>query len=235
MKKILFSLFTIISFFSYAQETISDKNAQMRSVPSFSAIKVSGAIDVYLSQGSTDAVAVSASEDRFRDRIKTEVVDGVLKIWYDGDRLSLGEKKKLKAYVSFKDIRSLDASGASEFRIQGTLSVNSLNVVLSGASDVTGNVRISELTINASGASDVKLTGSVKNISIDVSGASDLKGYELTVDNCKAKASGASDIMLTVNSEISANATGASSVFYKGQAVVKEVHSHGSSSIAKKG
>ena len=235
MKKIFFSLFTLISFFSYAQETINDKNAQVRSVPGFTAIKVSGSIDVYLSQGSTDAVAVSASEDRFRDRIKTEVVNGVLKIWYDGDRISFGGNKKLKAYVSFKDIRSLDASGASEFRIQGTLSVNSLAVVLSGASDVTGNVRISELTVNASGASDVKLTGSVKNISIDVSGASDLKGYELTADNCKAKASGASDIMLTVNSEISANASGASSVFYKGQAVVKEVHSHGSSSIAKKG
>ena len=236
MKKIFYALLMLISLHSFAQQTIiNDKNAQIRNVTSFNAIKVSGAIEVYLSQSSSEAVAVSATEEKFRDKIKTEVVNGVLKIYFDGDRLSWNEgNKKLKAYVSFKDINALDASGASSFKITGDISVSNLNLKLSGASDITGNVKISKLVVDLSGASQVNISGAVDNIDIEASGASDVKSYDLTADECSVKASGASDIRITVNKEISVNATGASSVFYKGDAVIKNVHTNGASSVSKK-
>ena len=100
MKKILIIFLSLISLNSFAQETvINDKNAEVRNVGSFTAIDVSGAIDVYLSQGNSDAVAVSASEVKYRDRIKTEVDNNTLKIYFDGDKLSWNiGNKKLKAY-----------------------------------------------------------------------------------------------------------------------------------------
>lgn len=238
MKRILFAVLTLVSLSVYAQDNtiINDKNAQVRSVIGFNAISVSGAVDVYLSQGNTEAVAVSASEDKFRDKIKTEVVNNVLKISYEGDKFNFSTtNKKLRVYVSFTTLKSLNASGASEFKINGTIAVNTLDVHLTGASDMNGNVKINDLTIDIHGASDVKLTGTVKNINIDAQGASDVKGYDLTADACTVKATGASDINITVNKEISAQASGASSVFYKGDAVMKEVRSSGASSIGKKG
>src|SRR4029078_3330597 len=143
MKKILLICLTIISLKSFCQETIiNDKNAEVRNVGTFSAIKVSGAIDVYLSQGNADAVAVSASEEKYRDKIKTEVTNGTLRIYFDGDKFSWNiGNKKLKAYVSFRDINSLEATGASTFKINGTISGNNLDVKLTGASDLTGNVK----------------------------------------------------------------------------------------------
>src|SRR5262249_27803009 len=102
MRKILAcALLVGLSLAAIAQKTINDPNAEKRSVSSFHGVEVSGGIDLYLTQGD-EAVAVSASEAKFRDRIRTEVKNGVLKIWVEtgsGFHLDWGNRK-LKAYVS---------------------------------------------------------------------------------------------------------------------------------------
>src|SRR5258706_7126378 len=82
----------------------NDPNIQLREGKDFHAISISGAFDVYLTQGNEEKVAVSASEEKYLGNIKTEVKDGVLKIeWEHTQKLNLG-KKKLRAYISFKNI-----------------------------------------------------------------------------------------------------------------------------------
>lgn len=236
MKRILVICLSILSLHSFAQETtINDENAELRNVGRFNAIKVSGAIEVFLSQSNSEAVAVSASEEKYRDKIKTEVVDGTLKIYFDDKfNWNIGNKK-LKAYVSFKVITSLEVAGASSIKINGTISGSSLDLKLTGASDISGNVKLSKLNVDLSGASDLKITGDVGDIDIDATGASDVKSYDLNADDCTVRATGASDIRITVNKELSVHATGASSIFYKGNAVMKNVHTSGASSISRKG
>ncbi|MBA2562037.1 MAG: DUF2807 domain-containing protein [Chitinophagaceae bacterium] len=236
MKKFLSFILTMICVSSMAQITIiNDKNAQVRNVGTFNSIKVSGAIEVLLSQSNEEAVAVSASEEKFRDKIKTEVVNGTLKIFYDGDKLSWNiGNKKLRAYVSFKNLTNLEASGASTVKINGTLNTSGLNVKLSGACELSGSIKATDVKIDVNGASNVKLNGSVASINIDASGASDVKGYDLSTDECIVNASGASDINITVNKEISAHASGASSIHYKGNGIIKNVRTSGASSVSKR-
>lgn len=220
-----------------AQKTIiNDPNVEERQAKDFHAIEISHAIDLYLSQDDQEKVAVSAKEIKYRDRIRTEVKNGVLKIWYDneGRRWEHGDKK-LKAYVSFKTLDKLDASGASNVWVDGTIAGENLDLRLSGASDFKGAVQLKELNIDQSGASDVAISGRAGKLTIEASGASDVKGYELVTDNCSVHASGASDIRISVNKELNAHASGASSIYYKGEAVIRELHSNGASSVSKKG
>lgn len=235
MKKIL-SLIILAASFStlIAQKTIRDANAEKRNVSGYHAISVSGGIDLYLSQGD-ESVAVSASETKHRDRIKTEVKDGVLKIWYDhntGINIDLNNRK-MKAYVSFKDIDKLTGSGGSDIRVEGAIKVNTLNLDISGGSDFDGKVEANDLKVEASGGSDVDISGAVKKLDIHASGGSDFKGYELATDVCNLEASGGSDVYVTINKELSAEASGGSDVFYKGNGTVREMKSSGSSSIKK--
>ena len=59
------------------EQLVVDANAEVRTVSgSFSSIKVSGGIDLYLSQSNDEAIAVSASENRFKQSIKTTVENG---------------------------------------------------------------------------------------------------------------------------------------------------------------
>ena len=59
------------------------------------------------------------------------------------------------------------------------------------------------------------------------------KGYELAADMCNLQASGGSDVSVTINKELSADASGGSDVFYKGNGLIREIKSSGSSSIKK--
>lgn len=235
MKKIILSglLFVAVAL-TYAQtKEVNDPNAEVRNVKGFHAIKVSDAIDLFLSQSDNEVVAVSASKEEYRNRIKSEVENGVLKIWYDNpDKWSRGDKK-LIAYISFKTLDNLQASGASDVRVAGTVKTNELDIRLSGASDFDGAIQAKSLTVDLSGASDMKVTGSAASLKIEVSGASEFKGYDFQTDNCSARASGASDIRVTVNKELSAHASGASGVSYKGNGVVRDIKTNGASSVRK--
>jgi Putative auto-transporter adhesin, head GIN domain len=238
MKKIFVSMLAVLTvLFATAQkDIINDPNAEVRIISgSFSSIKISGGIDLFLSAGNEEAVAVSASDNKFKEAIRTEVVNGQLKIYYDGDKgWNNWKNRQLRVYVSFKDLQSVEAAGASDVQVSGVISVPSLYLNLSGASDFKGAVAVNDLKLSLSGASDVTIKGTATKVDIESSGASDVKGYELTAEYCTAKASGASDIHITVTKELSAHASGASDIKYKGEAVIKEQHTGGASSVEKK-
>jgi len=234
MKPILFLLFSALTFSSFGQTIINDKNVEVRNVGSFSAIKVSGGIDVYLSQSDEDAVAVSASDDKYRDNIKTEVRNGVLNIYFDNKSFRFNSGRSLRAYVSFKTLESIEGSGASDFIINGAFNENSIKIKLSGACDMKGAVSFDNLQLDLSGASTMKISGHVQNFKLDASGASDIKNYDLVADNLVAQLSGASDVKITVNKSISARASGASSLDYKGSPERRDVSSSGASNISQR-
>ncbi len=235
MKKIfLMALCSVTVLSGFSQKTFNDPNAEKRNVSGFHAISVGGGIDLYLSKG-TETVAVSASDTKYRDRIRTEVVDGVLKIGYEyreGVNLVWGDKR-LRAYVSYAILDQLTASGGSDVIVDGEIASERLKLRLSGGSDFKGKVNTKELEVGASGGSDVNISGNAGNLKIDASGGSDFKGYELITDICNLEASGGSDIYITVNKEMTANASGGSDVYYKGNGLIRDLRTSGSSGVHK--
>jgi hypothetical protein len=234
-KMLVFLLGSLMVLNVRAQETIiHDANAELRPVKGYHGVNVSSAIDLYLSQGSEETVAVSARDIKWRDRIITEVVDGILIIRLNGKGWAVGNNK-LKAYVSFTTLDLVSASGASNVYVDGVIAGDKLSLHFSGASDFKGAVKVNNLDIDQSGASDAHITGIVSGqTTIRSSGASDVKGYDLVTQDCTAHASGASDIQVTVNKGLSADASGASSIYYKGEAVIRESHSSGASNVTRK-
>src|SRR5688500_699026 len=108
MKKLLSVLTFSLFVMAVSAQEIKDPNVEVRPLKGFNSVRVSNAIDLYLSQGDEEAVAVSAEKVAWRDHIKTSVKDGVLIISYEntGDGFKMGNRK-LKAYVSVKNLVSL--------------------------------------------------------------------------------------------------------------------------------
>ncbi len=235
MKKIIFSfLFFAVSITLSAQQ-VNDPNAEVREAKNYHGINVSNAFDVYLAQSNDEVVAVSAATEKERERIKVQVKNGILYINFEskGWKWNNGNKK-LKAYISFKNIDQLEISGACDVFIAGTLKAESLFIKQSGASDLReGKIDVKKLTVDLSGASDIKITGQAMQAKIEASGASSFKGYNLSTDICDLRASGASDIKISVNKELSAHASGASDIHYKGEGVIRNIESSGSSSVQR--
>lgn len=220
---------------SAQQKTVfHDRDAEVRTVGDFHSIDVSSAIDLQLSQGDENSVAISAPGDENRAGVKTVVKNGVLKIWYEQKNWLKGSGRKTRAYVSVKSLKKLSASGACDITVNGTLNNEELFLDLSGASDFRGNVKVNALKIDLSGASDVVINGAANSLSIDASGASHFKGYDLVAENCRIDASGASDIKITVNKVLNADASGATNIDYKGNGMIGEIKTSGASNIRKR-
>ena len=239
MKKIKVMLIAmLVSAGLFAQKTINDPNAEPRNLSGFHAIKVSNAFTVYISQGNEDAVAISATKAEYREKIITKVENGVLIIKFDDDKKFWknwnGDKQKLKAYISIKKIDRLSVSGACDVFIEDGISAEELSIHLSGASDLKGKVEAKKLTCDISGASDMTISGNAAEVNVEASGASDFKGFDLVSNYCNAKASGASSVNITVNKELSASASGASDVRFKGEGLIRDIKTSGASNVSRR-
>jgi len=238
MKKIQVMLMgMLVSTVLFAQ-TINDANAEPRNLSGFHVIKISNAFTVYISQGNEDAVAISASKAEYREKIITKVENGVLIIRFDDDKKFWkgwnGDKTKLKAYISIKKIDRLDVSGACDVFFEEGISSEDLTVRLSGASDLKGMINAKKLSFDISGASDATISGNAAELSVEASGASDFKGFDMTTNYCTAEASGASSVNITVNKELNAKASGASSVRFKGEGLIRDIKTSGASNVTRK-
>lgn len=237
MKKILtamvLGLGLVTAHAQSEKNIVVDANAEVRAVSGFSAVEVSGAIDLYLSQGSEEAVAVSAGSDEIRSRIRTEVKGAILRIYVDGKGLNwkMWNNNKMKAYVTFKHLTGIEASGACNVKATGPIKENELKIEMSGASDFSGEVSVSRLKLDASGASNMKITGQAATMFVEASGACNIKAYNLNTDICKIDASGASNVQVRVNKELNAQASGGSSVYYKGTGLVRDISASGGASV----
>ncbi|NCI50169.1 DUF2807 domain-containing protein [Sediminibacterium roseum] len=232
MKRIIFLAAILLTLGAAAQKPVHDANAVARPAKGFHAVEMSDGIDLYLTQGSEEAVAVSASSSEYRDKIVVEVVNGVLKIYFDrgsnGWNFNWGNRK-LKAYVSVKSIDRLTASGGADVAIENELDVPALNMILSGGSDFKGRIITKRLDLNTSGGSDAYVSGRADDLKILCSGGSDVHAYELISNNCSVNSSGGSDVKITANQKIDANASGGSDIYYKGTASVSSAKSGGGS------
>lgn len=226
MKKLLFSLACLFSLQAFSQDVISDPNAVTRSLSgSFTGISVSSGVELYLTQAASESIAVSASDSKYLDRFKTEVVDGVLKIYFDNNGLTWtkSEKRHLKAYVSFVTLKKLNGSAGSHTILKGDLKSDDMEMKFSSGAVFEGAVMARQLSVDQSSGSVMKMSGKANNFQVDVSSGAMFKGYEFAVDYCHAKANSGASVNITINKELTAKANSGGDIRYKGEALIRDV------------
>jgi len=213
------------------KKMVFDGAAEDRNLAGFTSINVSNAFDVYISQGTEDAVGVSADSQDATKNIKTHVSGGVLYISFENKGWWNWKNNKLKAYVTVKNLEKLTVSGACNVSFVDAITSNNLHISVSGASDIKGSVKVNSLKVGASGASNISLSGKATNTDFNVSGACSIKSLDLVTDNSTIVASGASNVKLTINQYLKANVSGASDIRYKGTVSRFETRTSGASDI----
>jgi hypothetical protein len=217
---------------------IQDSHAQKRAVGNFHGVKVSGSIELIISQGPETAVAISSADMEDIDKIETEVRDGILYIelkdrknWWNDQWNTAG--KKLKAYVSAPEIRYVASAGSGGIQIVGTLKGDDLKLKVSGSGNIKGNIEVANLELVQSGSSNIRLSGKVKNADLSCSGSGNVQSPELSVDYCDVSLSGSGNTEITVEKELSASVSGSGNVRYKGNGLIRDMSVSGSGKIRK--
>jgi hypothetical protein len=200
----------------------------------FNEIEASGAVNVYLTQGSSESIKVETTNFDM-DKVVVEKSGKTLKVYTKNNSYGFGKKRKVDIYITCINLNRLEASGASDvYAENSTIKSQSLEIYANGASDINILVDVTDLKVKASGASDTKISGKADNQKIEASGASDFEAYNLAGKNVEVKASGGSDVNVQASERLEAKASGGSDIRYKGNPKNVYVNSNGGSSIKKR-
>ena len=221
---------------SFAQKTINDPNAEKRTVAGFHGIDVATGIELTLTKGTNEQVAVSASETEFRDKIVTEVVDGILKIHYETKTGAINrrnENKKLRAYVSYKSLDHLTVTTGAEVNIDGVLEATTLDLKANTGGVVEGEVSIGTMNVDQNTGSKITLSGKVDKLEAEGSTGSKFMGEDLKTNTCSAEMGTGAGIYISVDKELNVRANTGGYVKYKGNAGIREVKTNTGGTVSK--
>lgn len=234
MKNSFVFLLTILLFATSCHEIVGKRGSghivpETRTVSGFRTVDVSGAIEVYVRQDSTTSVKVEA-DDNLQQYVRVQTNGSRLEI-YTEDHIR--PSSRIRVYVSNPTFEGFEVSGASTITSETEISsAERLSLHFSGASEGRLEVNAPRIIVDISGASGVNLRGRTKDLEASASGASKIRGYDLLTENTDVDANGASHIEVFASVSLRGEASGASSVNYRGNAAT-DVRTSGASNVGK--
>ena len=178
----------------------------------FTRVKVSSGIDLYIKQGSKASLTVEADEN-LHDYIITEVDNGMLKIYVEGN---IWRAKARKVYLTVTTLEELRATSGSDVVSENVLKAKDLEVSTSSGADMRIEVDAINVTSSSSSGSDLRITGKSESHSSNASSGSSVKAYGLESRDVTARVSSGADISVFASKSINARASSGGDIRYKG-------------------
>jgi hypothetical protein len=201
-----------------------------RTTDSFTGIKVSTGIDVYLKQGDEFSLAVEADEN-LHEYIITEVKNGILDIYTEANIRNADRKR---VYVTMKDITSLRSTSAGDIYGETPVKTDNLKLSASSAGDIKLEVYADNVDIDISSSGDITLSGEAATLNANLSSAGDLNAFNFKVKEAEVSVSSAGDADIYVTEKLNARASSAGDVNYKGDPKFIDAHSSSAGGIHKR-
>lgn len=199
-----------------AQDMVYGEHAEKREIKAFHAVETSAGIAVVLTKGSKEEIALTASDKEMLSKVKTEVVDGVLKIsrednWKFWERFK--QHWKITVYVSYTRLDGVRAS--------------------SGGSITSKSVDLSTLSARVNSGGHISLAGKVNELDVEGNSGGHFRGYDLSVTNCKANVSSGAHVQVTIAKEITARASSGGQIRYKGTGLIRDINVNSGGSVKR--
>ena len=218
----------IIFLAGISAETLAQQT-ETRNVGSFSGIKATEGIDVYLKKGDKESVRVEVTGTNTANVI-TEVSGSYLKIHMKDGRYS---KVDAKVYVTYVSIDKLSASSAASIFSEGTVKASNLEISASSAGTVEISVEGGSLEVSASSAGEVDLKGKAISLTADTSSGGEIDAYDLETENVEAEASSGSSTKVFATKALTANASSGGEIRYHGNPAKSVTNSSSGGSVKK--
>lgn len=206
--------------------TIEDRSVN----ESFTTIKATEGLNVYLTQSDFESITVEADEN-LQELIIAEVVDGVLEIH---TKENIGRSKSKKVTVNFKDISSIISTSGSDFFSTNRINTDKLSLKSTSGSDMKLEVNTSVLNCKSTSGSDLRVSGKTQRLIAEATSGSDIKAGDLIAESSEVKATSGADITVNTSKKLTAKATSGGDIKYYGNPESVEKSDNVSGSISKR-
>ena len=201
-----------------------------RKTESFTGVKVSSGIDVYLKQGNNESVSVEADEN-LHEYIITEVRGGILNVYSE---YNIREAERKRVYVTMKEVNSVKTTSAGDVTGESPINSDRLELSASSAGDIKLEVHAKNINVDISSSGDISLSGETDMLRADLSSAGDLNAYDLKSREADVSVSSAGDADVYVSERITARSSSAGDINYKGDPKYVDAHSSSAGGIHRR-
>jgi hypothetical protein len=201
-----------------------------RNTEPFTGVRVSSGIDIFLKQGNNESLSVEADEN-LQEYILTEVRNGVLNVYTE---VNIREAERKRVYVTMKEVNSIHTTSAGDVFGETPVKSDRLELSASSAGNIKLEVYAKEIKVNISSSGDVSLTGEVDNLEADLSSAGDLNANDLKTREADISVSSAGNADINVSEKITARASSAGDINYRGNPKYVDAHSSSAGGVHKR-
>lgn len=207
------NLLIVASFIIITYSSALCQQSETRSIGSFSGVKVTEGIDVFLKKGNRESLRVEVSGTKL-ENIITEVSGSYLRVHMrDTDHRG---SIVAKVYVTYVKIDKLSASSAGSIFSEGTLEADDMEISASSAGSIEVAIHAGSVEVSVSSAAQIELQGKTKTLDINASSAGQIDAYDLQAEKVSAEASSAGSLKISVSEDLRANASSGGSIRYHG-------------------
>jgi hypothetical protein len=233
MRRIFLPLLVIatVSVFSVqAQEKEKDKPkvegsgkviTKEVSVQSFDQLNVSGVFSVLLSQGGKEEVKIEA-DDNLQPYFEVKNEGAKLTISMRKD-VNISTKTKMKVYVTFKKLKSMDLKTVGDVSSGNSLSFDDLKIDNKSVGSVDLKLTAVSVDINNKSVGDVKLSGKADNVVIKNKSVGSIKAADFAVQKMDIDNNGVGSAEVNAEKEIKVKDSFLGKVTNRGAATIKRI------------
>ncbi len=204
---------------------------EKRAVGTFSAIEAETGLNVIVRFEEPSGEVEVVADDNLQPYIHTELHGDLLKI--KSDR-SIRHARSKDVYVSAGSLKEIRVSSAANLTGENKLVTHDLQVDVSSAADLDLDLEAGTVNVNVSSSGKANLSGKTDRLVAHASSAGHLNADNLEAGVCEVDASSAGEVNLNVTTELSASASSAGSIRYKGNPEIKKLESSSAGSVSKK-
>jgi hypothetical protein len=191
-------------------------------IADFNKIRVYNAPELYIIQGDTQSVVVEAEDNMFQ-ALLFHIDPFEKRLFIDFDEVCVDDIDHFKIFITVDTLKELDLKGGGEVWVQGTMTTERLDILISGTVDVNINyLKASLLRTDISGAGTVRVSNgdTLSKHSFNASGLGSFFGFGMPTRKMEVTVSGGSAIQSTVSDTLDVSISGTADVYYKGYPVI---------------
>lgn len=205
-----------------------DVVTRTRTVPAFRRVELSTALDLEVTEGPAQSVAVTIDGD-LEPLVETRV---------EGDKLIVDSREPLRprgsgrVTVTVPVLEALDLAGSGNVRIAGAEAPREVRLGLEGSGNLSWTGKAGKLRLELSGSGDVRLAGATDRLEVAITGSGDVDSGALRARDAALSIAGSGDIRAALDGgALSAAIDGSGDIDWTGTGQVVSAAVSGSGAI----
>lgn len=191
-------------------------------VQSFDELNISGVFSVLLTQGGKEAVKIEA-DDNLQELFEIKNDGSKLNISMKKD-VNFSSKKKMKVYVTFKKLKSLDLKTVGDVTSEQQLSFDDLKLHNKSVGNVDLNLTAQKLDVENKSVGDIKLNGKADNVVIRNKSVGSIQAANFIVQTMDIDNNGVGGAEVNAQKELKVKDNMMGKVTNKGGATIKRTN-----------